>query len=99
VQLSLDRDEYFVVQQIYRGWALFGVVIIAALLTNLIFAILCWRRRESLILPLFAGLAITASLVGVFTRPMSPSITGPVCPLTGRSCEPAGNLAILPVPC
>jgi hypothetical protein len=47
VQLSLDHDEYFVVQQIYRGWALFGVVIIAALLTNLIFAILCGVNRSS----------------------------------------------------
>lgn len=40
-KLSLDHDQYFVVQQLYRGWALFGVVIIAALLVNLIFAILC----------------------------------------------------------
>jgi hypothetical protein len=65
-KLSLDRDQYFVVQQVYRGWALFGVVIIAALLTNLLFAILCWRRGESVILPLIAGLAITASLVVFF---------------------------------
>ena len=26
-KLSLDREQYFVVQQIYRGWALFGAVL------------------------------------------------------------------------
>jgi hypothetical protein len=65
-KLSLDRDQYFVVQQVYRGWALFGVVIIAALVANLIFAILCWRRRKPFRLPLIAGLAIAASLVVFF---------------------------------
>ena len=65
-KLSLDRDQYFIIQQVYRGWALFGGVIIAALLTNLIFAIVCWWRRESFSLPLIAGLAIAASLVVFF---------------------------------
>ena len=65
-KLSLDHAQYFVVQQLYRGWALFGVLIIAALLANLIFAILCWRRRVSFSLPLIAGLAIAASLVVFF---------------------------------
>ena len=65
-KLSLDRSQYFVVQQIYRGWALFGVLIIAALLANVIFAILCWRRRESFTLPLIAALAISVSFVVFF---------------------------------
>jgi membrane-bound metal-dependent hydrolase YbcI (DUF457 family) len=101
-KLSLDREQYFIVQQIHRGWTLFGVVIIAALLTNLIFALLCWRRRESLTLPLIAGLVSQPRLwrsSSGFTRPMSPLVTGPVFPTTGRRCEPAGNLAILPAPC
>jgi hypothetical protein len=65
-KLMLDRDQYFVVQQIYRGWALFGAVIIAALLTNLILAILRWRYRESFNLPLIASLPIATSLVVFF---------------------------------
>src|SRR5262249_2582538 len=34
-KLSLPRDDYIVVQQIYRGWALLGIVIVAALLATL----------------------------------------------------------------
>jgi hypothetical protein len=65
-KLHLDRDQYFVVQQIYRGWALFGAVIIAAFLANLAAAILLWRRRRPFLLPLVACLAIAASLAVFF---------------------------------
>jgi hypothetical protein len=61
-KLTLDREQYFVVQQIYRGWALFGAVIIASFLVNLVMAVLLWRRREPYILPAIACLAIAASL-------------------------------------
>jgi hypothetical protein len=30
-KIALTRDEYLVVQQIYRGWALFGVVVVGGL--------------------------------------------------------------------
>ena len=39
-KLSLPRDEYIVVQQIYRGWALLGIVIVTALLATLAAVIL-----------------------------------------------------------
>ena len=61
-KLTLDREQYFVVQQIYRGWALFGAVIIAGFLVNLLMAVLLWNRREPFILPAIACLAIAASL-------------------------------------
>jgi hypothetical protein len=66
-KLSLDREQYFVVQQIYRGWALFGASIVAAFLTNLALAILLWRRREPFALAVIACLAIAASLAVFFT--------------------------------
>jgi hypothetical protein len=46
-KLGLDSEQYFIVQQIYRGWALFGFVIIAAFVANATLALLQWKRRES----------------------------------------------------
>ena len=34
-KMKLDRGDYFVVQSIYRGWALSGIVVIAALAANI----------------------------------------------------------------
>src|SRR5262245_38807664 len=59
-KLSLPRDEYIVVQQIYRGWAWLGTVIVAALLATLAAAILGRRQRRVMVLALVA----LASLAG-----------------------------------
>lgn len=37
-KIHLDQDRYLVVQSLYRGWALLGVVLIAAVLANLLLA-------------------------------------------------------------
>lgn len=34
-KMALDQRDYFVVQQIYAGWALSGIVIVAAVMANL----------------------------------------------------------------
>ena len=39
-KIDLAQDQYFVVQNIYRGWALFGIVLCGALIANLVLAIL-----------------------------------------------------------
>ena len=65
-KLALGRDQYFIVQQIYRGWALFGMVIIAAFIANLALATMLWRRDEPFWLPAIACLAIAASLAVFF---------------------------------
>jgi hypothetical protein len=65
-KLSLGLDQYFAVQQIYRGWALFGVVIIAAFVANLAVAIMLRRGRQPFWLPTIACLAIAASLTVFF---------------------------------
>jgi hypothetical protein len=38
-KLSLSRTDYFIVQQIYRGWAWFGVVIFLALASTIALAL------------------------------------------------------------
>ena len=43
-KLDLPQDAYFTVQAIYRGWALFGIALAAALLANLAVALIARRR-------------------------------------------------------
>jgi hypothetical protein len=33
-KIGLARDDYLTVQQIYRGWALLGIVVVAALIST-----------------------------------------------------------------
>lgn len=66
-KLGLAQDDYFVVQGIYRGWALFGAVIIPAALANLALAILLRRDRRAFWLAFAAFLLIAASLAVFFT--------------------------------
>jgi hypothetical protein len=56
-KIGLPQDAYFTVQGIYRGWALFGVVLFGALLANLLLAIILRRRRRP------AGLAFAAFIL------------------------------------
>lgn len=37
-KMALSRDDYFTVQQIYRGWALLGIAVIGALVSTSILA-------------------------------------------------------------
>jgi len=39
-KIILPKEQYFIVQSVYRGWALFGIVIIGAIAANLVAA---WR--------------------------------------------------------
>jgi len=45
-KIGLSQQDYFVVQSIYRGWALFGIVICAAIAANLFLALMLWRRAS-----------------------------------------------------
>jgi len=65
-KMALTRQQYLTVQQIYRGWALFGVVLIAAIVFNLTAAIALWRRRERFWPSLVAGLLMAATLLIFF---------------------------------
>jgi hypothetical protein len=66
-KIGLPRDAYFTVQQIYRGWALLGVVILGALLSTLTVAILVRRHRRAFTLTIIAAACLVLSLVVFFT--------------------------------
>jgi hypothetical protein len=66
-KIGLAETEYFIAQGVYRGWALFALIIIPALLVNLWLA---WRLRDQTLpslLALAAALCIGGTLVIFFT--------------------------------
>ena len=65
-KIDLVAEQYFIAQNIYRGWSLFGVVLIGALIANLALALLLRGRRAPFILALFAFLCIALTLVVFF---------------------------------
>jgi hypothetical protein len=66
-KIGLVQEEYFVVQNIYRGWALFGIVLFGALAANLVLAVLLRRQRAPFRLALLAFLLVAATLAIFFT--------------------------------
>jgi hypothetical protein len=65
-KIDLVAEQYFIVQNIYRGWSLFGVVLIGALIANLALALLLRGRGAPFVLALFAFLCIALTLVVFF---------------------------------
>jgi len=65
-KIGLSQQDYFVVQSIYRGWALFGSVICAAIAVNLLLALLLWRRRQRFRRSLAAALILAVTLLVFF---------------------------------
>jgi hypothetical protein len=72
-KIGLSRDEYLTVQQIYRGWALLGVVIFAALISTLMLTILSRGRRSEFKFAIAAFLCIVGTQIvfWTFTYPMN----------------------------
>ncbi len=66
-KISLPQEHYFIVQNIYRGWALFGFVLLPALILNLINAILLRPEPVRFWLALAAFGLIAATLAIFFT--------------------------------
>lgn len=64
-KIGLSQDRYFIVQDIYRGWALFGFVLLPAVAANLILAIMLRDQGAPFWLALLAFLC-TASSVAIF---------------------------------
>ena len=65
-KIGLSREQYFIVQSIYRAWGLFGAVIIAAVVANLLLAAMLWRRGKPFSPDLAAGLILAATLLIFF---------------------------------
>jgi hypothetical protein len=71
-KINLGAEQYFIVQNIYRGWALFGVVLIGALLADLALALVLRRRGGApfvLALLGFCGVALTLMVFFLWTYP------------------------------
>jgi hypothetical protein len=65
-KIDLPQDSYFIVQGIYRGWALLGIVQCGALLANFACAIVLRRQPLPFWLSLGAAIAVAATLVIFF---------------------------------
>jgi hypothetical protein len=66
-KIGLPQDQYFIVQNIYRGWALFGLVLFPALGAALALTIALRHHRAAYWLALAGFLCIAATLVIFFT--------------------------------
>jgi len=66
-KIVLSREEYLTVQQIYRGWALLGIVVVGALLSAAALAVLLRKEGVSFYLALAAAMCIALSLVVFFS--------------------------------
>jgi amino acid transporter len=65
-KMGLSREEYLIVQQIYRGWALLGIAVIGALLSTLLLTGMLRASQRVFYLTLTATLCIALSLVVFF---------------------------------
>ena len=65
-KINLSEEHYFLVQSIYRGWALFGIVIVAAIVANLLVASMLWRQRRVVWPSLAAAMLLAATLLVFF---------------------------------
>jgi hypothetical protein len=66
-KIGLDQGEYTAVQQIYRGWALLGIVLIAAILANGLAAIVTRRQRLPTVFAAAAAVLLCLGLAIFFT--------------------------------
>jgi len=65
-KLDLTQRQYFVVQRIYQGWDLWGVVLIGAMAANLALALTFRRRRAAFGFALLGFVLVAATLVIFF---------------------------------
>jgi hypothetical protein len=71
-KIDLGAEQYFIVQNIYRGWALLGIVLLGALLANLVLAVMLLRRGGAafaLASLAFCCIAVTLVVFFVWTYP------------------------------
>ena len=64
-KVNLTESNYFIVQNIYRGWALFGIVLFGALFANLALAWAMRGRRAFVFVAICLG-CLVANLVIFF---------------------------------
>ncbi|HVX99699.1 MAG TPA: DUF1772 domain-containing protein [Pseudorhodoplanes sp.] len=64
-KIGLDEQDYFIVQQIYRGWAFLGIVLISALIADLVLAISLRGQGRAFRLAV-GGVVLVALTLAVF---------------------------------
>ena len=72
-KISLPKAEYQVAQQLYRGWALVGVIVVIALVSNLTLALSLPTQQEPFVAALIACLCIvgTQAIFWLVTFPIN----------------------------
>jgi hypothetical protein len=65
-KMALSHDDYLTVQQIYRGWALLGFIVVGALVTTAALTVLQRGEGAAFYLALAATLCIALSLAVFF---------------------------------
>jgi hypothetical protein len=72
-KIKLPGPDYLVVQQIYRGWALLGILVAGALFSTLALAVTVRSDRQAVMLTLAAltCLVATQMVFWVFTYPVN----------------------------
>jgi hypothetical protein len=65
-KMTLSHDDYLTVQQIYRGWALLGFIVVGALVATAMLTVLQRGAGTSFYLALTATLCIALSLAVFF---------------------------------
>jgi hypothetical protein len=65
-KIGLTAEQYFIVQNIYRGWNLLGIVVVGALTADLVLAIMLRGRGTAFVLALLGFLCVVMSLVIFF---------------------------------
>jgi hypothetical protein len=66
-KMALSREDYLVVQQIYGGWALLGIVVIGALILTTALALALRGRGRPFFFALAAAVCVALSLAIFFT--------------------------------
>ena len=93
-KVDLSRDAYPTVQGIYAGWAWFGIIDLAALVTNVVLASGCVGSGERSPLPWlrpFASSCSSRSSSRGRSRPTRRPPTGRPCRTTGADCAGSGS--------
>ena len=65
-KIEMSREEYLIVQRIYRGWALLGVAVVGALLSSVLLALTVHDRPAEVYLTVAAAVCILISLIVFF---------------------------------
>jgi Domain of unknown function (DUF1772) len=70
-KITLGREQYLMVQQLYRGWASLGIVVVGALISTIVVARLTQDRRSAFTWTVVAAscLALSLLIFFLFTYP------------------------------